>query len=107
MTRIADLLENIQANLLAKAKAHRKEHTREIATEAEFIQFFTPQNTDKPEIHGGFASTVFCCDAELEDKIARQYKATVRCIPNATMDEEVPCIFTGKPGKRAIFAKSY
>jgi prolyl-tRNA synthetase len=31
----------------------------------------------------------------------------VRCIPNATVDETVACVFTGKPGKRVIFAKSY
>ena len=104
---IEALLEKIQSNLLAKAKAYRKEHTREIHTEAEFIEFFTPKNKNNPEIHGGFASMGFCCDPELEDKIAKQYKVTVRCIPNATVDEVIPCVFTGKPGKRVIFAKSY
>ena len=49
----------------------------------------------------------FCCDSELEDKIAKEYKVTVRCIPNATADEVVPCVFTGQTGKRVIFAKSY
>ncbi|HBR94379.1 MAG TPA: proline--tRNA ligase, partial [Opitutae bacterium] len=101
---VADLLDEMQAGLLAKAKAFRKAHTREITTEAEFVEFFTPKGN---EIHGGFASMGFCCDAELEEKIAKQYKVTVRCIPNATVDEVVPCVFTGKPGKRVIFAKSY
>ena len=32
----------------------------------------------------------FCCDSELEDQIAKKYKVTVRCIPNATLEEEVP-----------------
>jgi len=107
VSRIANLLDEMQAVLLAKAKAFLKEHTREITTEADFVEFFTPKNVDAPEIHGGFASMGFCCDSELEDKIAKEYKVTVRCIPNATADEVVPCVFTGQPGKRVIFAKSY
>ena len=104
---VANLLDEMQAGLLAKAKAFQKEHTREITTEADFVEFFTPKNVDAPEIHGGFASMGFCCDSELEDKIAKEYKVTVRCIPSATADEVVPCVFTGQPGKRVIFAKSY
>ena len=100
-------MDEIQDKLLAKAKAFRDEHTREITSEEEFIDFFTPDNKDEPEIHGGFAVMGFSCDPELEDKIAKEYKVTVRCIPNATADEEVPCVFTGKPGKRVVFAKSY
>jgi len=97
----------MQDGMLAKAKKFRKEHTRDITTEAEFVEFFTPKNKNAPEIHGGFASMGFCCEPELEDKIAKQYKVTVRCIPNASLKEEVACVFTGKPGKRVIFAKSY
>jgi prolyl-tRNA synthetase len=104
---IASLLEEMQDNLLAKAKAYREEHTREITSEAEFIEFFTPQNKGNPEIHGGFVSAGFCCDAELEERIAKEHKVTVRCIPIATQDEELPCVFTGKPGRRVLFAKSY
>ena len=107
VTGIVTLLDEMQAGLLAKAKAFRKAHTKEITSEAEFVEFFTPKNKNNPEIHGGFASMGFCCDSELEDQIAKKYKVTVRCIPNATVNEEVPCVFTGKPGKRVIFAKSY
>ena len=49
----------------------------------------------------------FCCDSELEEKISKKYKVTVRCIPDLSMQEVVPCVFTGLPGKRVIFAKSY
>ncbi|MFO8026144.1 MAG: His/Gly/Thr/Pro-type tRNA ligase C-terminal domain-containing protein, partial [Opitutales bacterium] len=104
---VGALLDEMQDNLLAKAKAFRDEHSREITSEAEFVEFFTPKNAEDPEIHAGFASVGFCCDPELEAKIAKEHKVTVRCIPNATADEELPCIFTGKPGKRVLFAKSY
>ncbi|MFW2479504.1 MAG: proline--tRNA ligase [Lentimonas sp.] len=101
------LLDEMQAGMLAKAKAFRRANTKEITSEAEFVEFFTPKNQNNPEIHGGFASMGFCCDSELEDQIAKKYKVTVRCIPNATVNEEVACAFTGKSGKRVIFAKSY
>ncbi|MGB0744596.1 MAG: aminoacyl--tRNA ligase-related protein [Opitutales bacterium] len=104
---ISALLDEIQDNLLARAKAFREEHSREFSSEAEFVEFFTPRNRENPEMHGGFASVGFCCDPDLEDKIAKEHKVTVRCIPNATAGETVPCIFTGKPGKRVVFAKSY
>jgi prolyl-tRNA synthetase len=49
----------------------------------------------------------FSCDPELEDSLAREHKVSVRCIPLDTADAVVPCAFTGKPGKRVVFAKAY
>jgi len=104
---IGAMLDDIQQVLLDRARAFRDRHSREIASEREFVEFFTPENADEPELHGGFASMGFCCDPELEERIAKEHKVTVRCVPDATRDEEVPCAFTGKPGKRVIFAKAY
>ena len=102
---ISDLLSDIQDNLLSRARAFQKAHTKEISSVTEFESFFTAEDTQ--QLHGGFASTGFCCDPELEDQIAKKYKVSVRCIPNDTVDDTVACVFTGKPGKRVIFAKSY
>ena len=102
---IADLLDEIQATLFSRARKFRDDHTREIDSEAEFEEFFAANDEDKPQ--GGFASMGFCCDPELEDQIAKKHKVSVRCIPTATADEEIPCVFTGKSGKRVIFARSY
>ena len=99
---IAALLDEIQDALFARAKKIRTDNTREIKSEAEFKAFFTESGES-----GGFALMGFCCDPELEDQIAKQYKVSVRCIPIATADEAVSCAFTGKPGKRVIFARSY
>ena len=104
---IVDTLEDIQDTLLARAKEYRDINTRELSTEAEFVEFFTPKNTKQPELHGGFAMMGFCCDPGLEDRLSKDYKVTVRCIPLDTADQVVPCAFTGKPGKRVVFAKSY
>ncbi|WP_269542037.1 proline--tRNA ligase [Cerasicoccus fimbriatus] len=100
-------LNEIQDNLLARAKAHREENTREINSKEEFIEFFTPENKDKPEIHGGFAMAHWGGSAEDEDALAKEYKVTIRCVPLADGEPGV-CPFTGNPSpKRVVFAKSY
>ena len=97
---IGALLDEIQATLFARAQKFRDDNTVEIKDKAAFEAFFSAKDV-------GFASTGFCCEPELEDQIAKQYKVSVRCIPNATKEEAPECIFTGKPGKRVIFARSY
>lgn len=107
VSSISELLAEIQAGLFAKAKKFHEDHTREITSKPDFETFFAAAKDGKPQSQGGFASMGFCCDPELEDEIAKKYKVSVRCIPDETIDEAVPCVFTGKPGKRVIFARSY
>lgn len=102
IANIAALLDDIQKALFSRAKKFREDNTREIASEDEFKAFFNASGES-----GGFASMGFCCDPELEEEIAKKYKVSVRCIPNETAEEETPCVFTGNPGKRVIFARSY
>lgn len=107
---IVETLQSIQDNLLAKALAFREENTVEIASMDEFRKFFTPENSDKPEIHGGFALVHWAGGVEDEEALQKELKVTVRCIPK---DPELrgsagTCIYTGKPAEgRVIFAKSY
>lgn len=108
ISSVAKLLESIQSDLLNKSLAYRNQHTKIIESEEEFYKFFTPQDEEKPEIHGGFALAHFCLDPQIEDKLKEQLKVTVRCIPLDGMEEPGKCIFTGKPSKkRVIFAKAY
>ncbi len=106
----ANILQSIHDNLLAKAKAHRTAHTRNIDTQEEFYAYFTPPATDANQptpIHGGFAMTHFCGDVELEKKIKSDLSVTVRCIPLETTKPGT-CPFTGKPSRtRVVWAKSY
>jgi prolyl-tRNA synthetase len=104
------ILQNIHDNLLAKAKALRAAHTRNIDTKQEFYDFFTPEkvaaNLPTPT-HGGFAMTHFSGDVELEQKIKNELSVTVRCIP-LDKTEAGTCPFTGKPSAtRVVWAKSY
>ncbi|MBN1517089.1 proline--tRNA ligase [Candidatus Sumerlaeota bacterium] len=101
-------LDEIQNNLFSRAKAYRDEHTRKIGNEDDFRAFFTPDNAERPEIHGGFALAHFCGDAEIEDQIARELGVTIRCLPVEGEKEPGTCIFTGKPSaQRAVFGKAY
>jgi prolyl-tRNA synthetase len=100
VSEISTLLENIQSNLFKKAKDFQKSHTQVIDNKEDFETYFANEDA-------GYASVGFCLDSQLEDELAKRLKITVRCIPNDTVSETVPCIFTGKEGKRVIFARSY
>jgi prolyl-tRNA synthetase len=102
------MLESIQAGLLARATALRDAHTVVLNTREEFYQFFTPKNSERPEIHGGFALAHWNGSREVEEQIKTDLKVTIRCIPMESDEEPGRCIFTGEPSpRRVIFAKSY
>jgi prolyl-tRNA synthetase len=105
----ADILQDIQDKLLEKALAHRNEHMRKLDTEAEFREFFTPDNEEKPEIHGGFALMHWAGSSEDEERLQKELKVTVRCVPfGEEFREEGICFLTGRPSsQRVVFAKSY
>jgi prolyl-tRNA synthetase len=106
---VEDMLADIQKQLLARATALRDEHTRRLETEEEFRAFFTPKNEEKPEIHGGFALMHWAGSSEDEDRLQKELKVTIRCIPHGDeYAEEGACFLTGKPShRRVVFAKSY
>ena len=67
-SRVPGMLQAIQTNLYERALAYRDAHTRNIDTTEEFYAFFTAENRDKPEIHGGFARAHWDGTAESEEK---------------------------------------
>jgi prolyl-tRNA synthetase len=105
---MSTVLESIQSALFAQAKAFRDANIRtDIKEVADFIKFFTPQNTEKPEIHGGFVLGKWSGAPEALELLA-QHKVTVRCLPLEQSGTEGRCVVTGKPAtKDAIFAKAY
>lgn len=108
MGQIETLLVSIQDAIFQKALAHREANTKVIDSREEFYAFFTPQNADKPEIHGGFALAHWNGSAAVEEQIKNDLKVTIRCIPDENPGEAGRCIFTGEPSRqRVIFAKSY
>jgi prolyl-tRNA synthetase len=107
---LAATLKEIQDNLFARAKTFRDQYTVRLDSKADFYDFFTPKNTERPEIHGGFALAHWSGEAEVEAQIKEDLKVTVRCIPLSfeLRGEPGTCPFSGKPSKgRVVFGKSY
>jgi len=108
VSRASDVLDSIQQNLFERAKKFRDEHTRVIDSKKEFYDFFTPANSEKPEIHGGFALAHWNGSREVEEQIKNDLKVTIRVIPLDDSAEHGECIFTGKPSsRRVVWAKAY
>jgi prolyl-tRNA synthetase len=108
---IPDILSEIQGGLYQRAKELRDQYTVKIESKADFYDFFTPKNTERPEIHGGFAFAHWSGDPSVEDQIKEDLKVTIRCIPaDPAIKDETPgkCIFTGAPSpRRVLFGKAY
>ena len=102
------MLESIQTSLYERALQFRDVNTRDIDSKEEFYEFFTPKNSGKPEIHGGFARAHWNGSREVEERIKSDLKVTIRCIPAGGARAPGQCIFTGEPSaQRVIWAKSY
>jgi prolyl-tRNA synthetase len=94
------LLEEVQKNLFEKAKNFRDENIYSVDTFDEL--------KDVVENKNGFALAHWDGTIETEEKIKELTKATIRCIPFDSPEEEGKCIYSGKPSKkRVLFAKAY
>lgn len=98
--RVADLLEEIQANLFNRAKQYRDEHTTKVDTYEEFKKVL--------DTKAGFVLAHWDGTPETEEKIKEETKATIRCIPLNNTMENGTCIYSGKPSQqRVLFARAY
>ena len=97
---IKNLLEQIQKDIYNKALKYRDEHITKVDTYEEFKQVL--------EEKGGFISAHWDGTEEEEERIKEETKATIRCIPLDTEEEEGVSLISGKPSKRRVlFAKAY
>ncbi|MCL4110069.1 UNVERIFIED_CONTAM: hypothetical protein GTU68_057299 [Idotea baltica] len=97
---IKDLLDEIQKNLLERARKFRDDRTFEANNMEEF--------EDILENKGGFIMAHWDGTSETELAIKEKTKATLRCIPIDGKIEEGVCVYSGKPSKqRVLFAKAY
>ncbi|MFO7931533.1 MAG: proline--tRNA ligase [Desulfosalsimonas sp.] len=106
---ICGLLDEIQEELYNNALEFREQNTRTIDSWDEFKAFFTPENTERPEIHGGFAKSHWCGKTECETAIKDRLNVTIRCIPFDAQPEKGKCIECGATAQtgRVVFAKAY
>ena len=100
VARVEGLLEEIQDNLFTKAINYRTAHTTQVSSYDEFKKVLNEK--------GGFISAHWDGTSETEDKIKKETKATIRCIPLDTDNEGGTCIVTGNiSARKVLFAKAY
>jgi prolyl-tRNA synthetase len=98
--KIDFLLEDIQSNIFNSAQKFTQENIRKANTYDEFKSIIKNK--------GGFVSAHWDGSSETEEKIKKETKATIRCIPIDSKKEEGFCIFSNKPSlQRVLFAKAY
>ncbi len=97
---VVALMDEIQKNLYKKAQDFREENTSQVSTYDEFKEVLKTK--------GGFIYAHWDGTNETEERIKKETKATIRCIPLDTIDEDGECMVTGKLSKRKVlFAKAY
>ena len=106
IARVPEILDQIQADLLQRARHLVEQNTRVVDSLDAFERFFKEEG-------GGFAWVHWAGDDADEEQMAKRFETTIRCIPLA---DEVPelargtgkCLLTGKPSsRRVLMAKAY
>ena len=98
--RVKDMLADVQASMLAKARAFRDEHTTRVSSYDEFKKIMD----GRP----GFVIAPWCGSAECEAQIKAETQATIRNMPFDVPKPSGGCVRCDKPAiADAWFAKSY
>jgi prolyl-tRNA synthetase len=97
---LVDRLDQMQRDMLARARAFRDTSTRKAESYDELKRIVTTE--------GGFVRCFFKPDRAVEAKIKDETKATVRCIPLDQSGLSGRCIYTGEPtDTEVLFAIAY
>ena len=99
-TKLGEILETMQHDMLEKARAHRDSHTYDATTYEEFVETIN----NKP----GFVRAMWCGDQACEDKIKEDTTATSRCMPFEQHRLSDKCVCCGRPAKKMVYwGKAY
>ena len=98
--KIQEILEDIQKNLLEKARSHRESKTNVATTFEDF--------KEQIEHNGGFIKAMWCGEQACEDKIKEETSGTSRCMPFEQEQVAETCVCCGKKAKHMVYwAKAY
>jgi prolyl-tRNA synthetase len=97
-TRLGELLETLQRELLERARKFVADNTTRAKGWDEFKQAMATKR--------GFIVAGWNGDPAIEARIKEETKATIRVVP---MGEaiEAPCVVTGEKGREVVFAQAY
>lgn len=95
-----EILENMQKEMLERAREHRDSHTYTAVNYEEFKELIA----NKP----GFVKAMWCEDEACEKKIKEDTTATSRCMPFEQEQLAETCVCCGKPAKKMVYwGKAY
>jgi prolyl-tRNA synthetase len=98
--RVTALLDEIQKNLLTRARQFRDDHTSAADTWEQFVAAMA----GRP----GFLVASWCGRADCEAAIKAETQATLRNIPMGSPNADGTCVKCGEPSRvKAWFAKAY
>ena len=99
LNEVEKILKEIHVNLFERAKKFLEENITEVDNYEDF------KNTINQK--GGFVYAYWDGTTETEEKIKKETKATIRCIPYSSSSKG-KCVLTGKESSQKVyFAKSY
>ena len=99
-TKLPEILDDIQKNMLETARKHRDAHTFSATNYEEFVDAIN----NKP----GFVKAMWCGNVECENKIKDDTTATSRCMPFEQEKISDVCVCCGKPAKALVYwGKAY
>jgi prolyl-tRNA synthetase len=100
ISSIADILEDINKKLFARALSYRNAKSRPVESREELLNFFKENGS-------GFVHAHWCGDQSIERQMRDDFGLTTRCLPFGEPGIG-RCVFTGKPSEqRVVWAKSY
>lgn len=98
--KAAEVLAQIQKDMLERARTHMAEHTYEAVGFEEFVKTVE----EKP----GFVKAMWCGSQECEDIIKEKTTATSRCMPFVQEHLADTCVCCGKPATKMVYwGKAY
>ena len=99
-SKVAELLETIQKDMLEAARKRRDENTFVAHNKEEFEQIFAEKT--------GFVKAMWCGDRACEDEIKEKLSVTSRCMPFEQENLSDVCVCCGKPAKKMVYwGKAY
>lgn len=93
--KVGEVLEQMQGDMLERARAHRDAHTYVATNYEEFKQTVE----EKP----GFVKAMWCGELDCELKIKEDTGATSRCMPFEQEEVAKTCVCCGKPAKSLVY----
>ncbi|MCM1113781.1 MAG: proline--tRNA ligase [Muribaculum sp.] len=94
-SRMGEILERMQREMLERARVHRDEHTYVAHNMEEFRKLFAEKS--------GFVKAMWCGCQECEDRIKEELSVTSRCMPFEQEEIAEECVCCGKPAKKMVY----